>query len=196
MTKLSKCCSAPIINGHTEYKEWTKCSKCGNDCDTIEPKEEGKPKMIRLYCLYCGQGKDFDENSSIGNGTLNFFCNGDCEDRYAFSDRPSKDYKQREPKTLTPNDWIEEKKKGIMGYFKAILNDTFVGLPETPNDLRTVELTMKKFEGLVDNYAQSLTQQKEAIEKESNWIVCEIFGESGRTTDGKQLYRAKVRRKD
>ena len=38
---------------------------------------------ITLVCMYCKKEKEFDADSLEAQGILNFFCDGECEDRFA-----------------------------------------------------------------------------------------------------------------
>lgn len=41
--------------------------------------------VIVLRCLNCGKEREFDDRSKdpVVTGEFNFFCDGECEDRYA-----------------------------------------------------------------------------------------------------------------
>jgi hypothetical protein len=45
---------------------------------------DAMPDDIFLPCLACGKIHKLPENSLEAQGILNVFCNGECEDRYAF----------------------------------------------------------------------------------------------------------------
>lgn len=42
-----------------------------------------KTREISLPCLYCGEMKNYSEESNVGSGVLNAFCDGECEDKFA-----------------------------------------------------------------------------------------------------------------
>lgn len=138
--KKSKCCGAKLReDSFVDYI----CSECHHPCDTIEQEtDDFFPKsMVDKHLA--------EQNEEEGKEHFNMACGlTDLE----------------KGKTPTPNDWIENKmkdiKKPIIVYFRLILDSS---LP----DIKKFKGTMKKFEKLLDNgFEQSLTQQKEMIEKE------------------------------
>ena len=74
-----------------DKEEWNenveKCSSCG-----IKWKKIGKQcpvcytpaEKVELPCLNCGKVHRFLTNSNEAKGIFNVFCNGECEDKYAF----------------------------------------------------------------------------------------------------------------
>jgi hypothetical protein len=142
--KLSKCCKSEVGVGGEGTTHYYVCDKCNKACDTIE-QEDQEEIMTDMF----GEG-------------------GKEEVKEAF-------------KTPTPNDWIEEKMKEVkeefvkdfceikpyrdtdLIYFKGFCDKNYNLIP-TPKTI------MQWYE---ENLKSSLTQQKEAIEKEKtekyNW---------------------------
>jgi len=172
MTKLSRCCSAPIINGHTEYKEWTKCSKCGNDCDTIEPKEEKEEVLdfvpintARIIGLtkedYMQNEEKKEEEDELMEKTIE-------EQNLAYEagyKAGIENHLEREviKEMIAPesNDWISDKMKEFDNKFvSADPTFPFERYWNQDDDEKEYLKEQKQF------LKSSLTQQKEAIEEE------------------------------
>lgn len=45
--------------------------------------DDKKKADVLLRCLYCKKERLFPEGSLEARGVFNFFCDGECEDRYA-----------------------------------------------------------------------------------------------------------------
>jgi paraquat-inducible protein B len=141
--KKSKCCGAEIVEKENEMfgGKYFVCSKCGAFCETIDQtKEEVKEK-----CERCGN-------------ELNDFSikQGKCDLCYGGHNLTSS-------KTPTLNDWIEENTKAIKEAMYGAYN--LIGASEQ-NTVLLEERIAKIVKASNDILKASLTQQKEAIEKD------------------------------